>query len=122
MTDKKARCSTDGKIRIVLQTFNPETKVAELCREHNLAPRTLYTWKERFLQGGRESLGSPGSGRTLKRHAREVEILKRIIGKYAVANDALKKTSVGSTVIPDVPDLALDANRSMCLMWPSTCT
>ncbi len=96
MTDKKARCSTDGKIRIVLQTFNPETKVAELCREHNLAPRILYTWKERFLQGGRESLGRPDSSRTLKRHAREVEILKRIIGEYAVANDALKKTSGGS--------------------------
>ena len=96
MTDKKTRWSTDEKIRIVLQTFNPETKVAELCREHNLAPRTLYTWKERFLQGGRESLRSPSSGRTLKKHAREVEILKRIIGEYAVANDALKKTSGGS--------------------------
>ena len=95
MNDKKTRWSTDEKIRIVLQTFNPETKVAELCREHNLAPRTLYTWKDRFLHGGRESLGSPGSGRTLKRHAREVEILKRIIGEYAVANDALKKTSGG---------------------------
>ena len=69
MTDKKTRWSTNGKIRIVLQTFNPETKVAELCREHNLAPRTLYTWRERFLQGGRESLGSLGSGRTLKRQA-----------------------------------------------------
>ena len=39
MNDKKTRWSTDEKIRIVLQTFNPETKVAELCREHNLAPR-----------------------------------------------------------------------------------
>ena len=75
----------DEKIRIVLQMFNPETKVAELCREHSLAPRTLYTWEERFLQGGRESLGSPGSARTPKRHAREVKILKRIIGEYAVA-------------------------------------
>ena len=43
MTDKKTRWSTDEKIRIVLQAFNPETKVAELCREHNLAPRALYT-------------------------------------------------------------------------------
>ncbi len=41
-------------------------------------------------------MGSPDSSRTLKRHAREVEILKRIIGEYAVANDALKKTSGGS--------------------------
>ena len=41
MASKKTKWSTDEKIRIVLQTFNPETKVAELCREHNLAPRTL---------------------------------------------------------------------------------
>ena len=75
----------DSFVRII----NQNTK-------HNLAPRTLYTWKERFLQGGRESLGSPGSGRTLKRHAREVEILKKIIGEHAVANDVLKKTSGGS--------------------------
>ena len=36
MTDKKTRWSTDEKIRIVLQTFNSETKVAELCREHSI--------------------------------------------------------------------------------------
>ena len=45
MTDTKARWSTDERICIVLQTFNPRTKVTELCREHNLIPRTLYTWK-----------------------------------------------------------------------------
>ena len=43
MASKKTKWSMDEKIRIVLQTFNPETKVAELCREHNLAPRTVYT-------------------------------------------------------------------------------
>ena len=43
MADKKTRWSTNEKIRIVLQTFNPETKVAELCREHNLSPKTPRT-------------------------------------------------------------------------------
>ena len=41
-------------------------------------------------------MGSPSSDRTFKRHAQEVEILKRIIGEYAVANDALKKRREGS--------------------------
>ena len=56
MNDKKTRWSTDEKIRIVLQTFNPETKVAELCREHNLAPRNpvhvegeVPAWRQRIL-------------------------------------------------------------------------
>ena len=43
MNNKATRRGTDEKIRIVLQSFNSETKVAELCSEHNLAPRTLYT-------------------------------------------------------------------------------
>ena len=76
--------------------FNPETKIAELCREHNLALRTLYHWKERFLQGGKESLESTNPNKTLRRHEREVATLKRIIGEYAVANEALKKTLGGS--------------------------
>ena len=96
MASKKTKWSMDEKIRIVLQTFNPETKVAELCREHNLAPRTLYIWKEKFLEGGKESLKNPNTGKTLKKHAREVDTLKKIIGEYAVANEALKKTLGGS--------------------------
>ena len=49
MKDKKTRWSADEKIRLVLLTFNPQTNVAELCRQHNLAPRTIYGWKEKFL-------------------------------------------------------------------------
>ena len=95
MTGRKTRWSTDEKIRIVLQTFNPEPGVAELCRRHNLAPRTVYLWKERFLAGGRSSLDGSDAARQAKRHKREVESLKRIIGEYAVANAALKKTLEG---------------------------
>ena len=43
------------------------------------------------MEGGKESLNSPNTGKTLKKHAREVDTLKKIIGEYAVANEALKK-------------------------------
>ena len=96
MTDKKTRLSVDEKVRIVLQTFNPDTSVAELCRQHNLAPRTLYAWKEKFMDAGRSSLESTNASARAKRHKKEVASLKRIIGEYAVANDALKKTLEGN--------------------------
>ena len=96
MTDKKSRYSTDEKVRIVLQTFNPQTSMAEICREHNLVPRTVYGWKEKFLVGGRSSLDGPDVSKQAKRHAKEVASLKRIIGEYAVAINALKKALEGN--------------------------
>ena len=42
MTDEKSRWSIDKKICIVLQTLNPQASMAEICREHNLAPRNVY--------------------------------------------------------------------------------
>ena len=95
MTDKKSRWSADEKVRIVLQTLNPQASMAEICREHNLAPRTVYDWKEKFLAGGRGSLEGPDHSKQTKRHKKEIASLKRIIGEYAVANDALKKALEG---------------------------
>ena len=95
MTDKKSRWSTDEKIRIVLQTFNPQTSMAEICREHNLVPRTIYGWKEKLLAGGRSSFEGSDASKQARRHKKEIVSLKRIIGEYAVANDALKKALEG---------------------------
>ena len=71
MTDKKSRWGTDEKIRIVLQTFNPQASMAEICREHNLVPRTAYVWKEKLLAGGRSSLDGPDASKQVKRHKEE---------------------------------------------------
>ncbi len=95
MTNKKSKLSTDEKIHIVLQTFNPRTSMAEICREHNLAPRTVYDWKEKFLDGGRSSFEGSNASKQAKKHKKEITSLKRIIGEYAVANDALKKALEG---------------------------
>ena len=46
--------------------------------------------------GGRSSLDGPDASKQAKRHAKEVASLKRIIGEYAVANDALKKALEGN--------------------------
>ena len=95
MTDKKSQYSTDEKVRIILQTFNPQASMAEICRENNLVPRTIYGWKEKFLAGGRSSFEGPSAAKQTKRHQKEIATLKRIIGEYAVANDVLKKALEG---------------------------
>ena len=95
MTDKKTQWSTDEKVRIVLQTLDPQASMAEICRQHNLAPRTVYGWKDRFLAAGRGAFDGSDAVSRVKRHKQEVASLKRIIGEYAVANEALKKTLEG---------------------------
>ena len=95
MTDKKSRWSADEKVRIVLQTLHPQASMAEMCREHNLAPGTVYGWKEKFLAGGRSLLDGPDASKQITRHKKEIASLERIIGEYAVTNDALKKALEG---------------------------
>ena len=87
----KSRWSTDVKIRIELQTFSPQTSMAETCREHNPVPRTVYGWKEKFLVGGHSSLEGPDASKQAQRHKKEITPLKSINGEYSVANNALKK-------------------------------
>ena len=65
--------------------------MAKICREHNLAPRVVYGWKEKFLAGGRGSLEGPDASKQTRWHKKEIASFKRIIGEYAVTNDALKK-------------------------------
>ena len=43
------------------------------------------------MRGGRISLDGSGTVKQAKRHKKEVESLKRLVGEYAVANAALKK-------------------------------
>lgn len=94
MTDK-TQWSTDEKVRIVLQTLDPQASMANICRQHDLAPRTVYGWKERFLVAGRGAFDGSDAASRARHHKREVAALKRIIGEYAVAIDALKKTLEG---------------------------
>lgn len=70
--------------------------MVEICREHNLVPRPVYEWTEKFLAGWRSSLNGPDVSKQVKQHAKVVVLLKRIIGEYAVANYALKKDLEGS--------------------------
>ena len=92
MKDKKSKWGTDEKVRIILQTFNSDTSMVKLCRQHNLQPRTGYAWKGKFLDAGKNSFDGSNMSSLAKRHRKEISFLKSMIGEYAMANDALKKT------------------------------
>ena len=86
----KSRWTPEQKIAAVMESLNTNISMAELCRKYNVTPNTLTYWKEKFAQGGKMALMG-----TLKDPGRELqeenEKLKKLIGEFAIANDALKK-------------------------------
>jgi len=89
------RWTSEEKIRIVLESLNTNVGMAELCRKYAVNPTVFYSWKEKFIEGGRQALSGSrrnGGGGELRA---ENERLKQLIGELTIANDAFKKILQG---------------------------
>ena len=85
----------EEKIRIVLESFNTNIGVAELCRKYALTPTLFNYWRTKFIEGGRQTLSGSrrnGGGEVLQA---ENQRLKQLIGELTIANDAFKKILEG---------------------------
>ncbi len=88
----KSKFTPAEKSRIILESLNTNIGTAELCRKYNIYPQTFYTWREKFVDGGKASLNGAPNGNVCKNLQRENDSLKRLIGEITIANDILKKT------------------------------
>lgn len=95
MTARRGRFSPADRVRIVLESFKSATSNASLCREHGIDVRTLYMWRERFVEGGSKGLSGAARGGEEARLRRENEELKKVAGELAVANALFKKALGG---------------------------
>lgn len=87
---KGKKFTTRDKILIVLEFFETDIKMADLCRKHNLNPGTFSKWKARFMEGGKKHMEAKGvSDQAL--HQREVGNLKQIIAEQTIVIEELKK-------------------------------
>ena len=50
------RRTPQDKARIVLEFLNTGTSAAELCRKHSVSPVTFQDWKDKFMEGGKQTL------------------------------------------------------------------
>lgn len=87
----KSRWAAEEKTRIVLESLNTNISIAELCRKYGVSPNAFYSWREKFVQGGKLAL-SGSLKDTAKEKTAEIEQLKKLIGELTIANDAFKKT------------------------------
>ena len=92
---KKMRSASD-KTAIVMESFTTNIGAAELCRKHNLSPRVFYSWKEKFLEGGKQALSARKGKNPNDTLQKENADLKTLVGEMAFANLVLKKTLEGS--------------------------
>jgi len=88
----KSKFTPAEKSRVVLESLNTNINTAELCRKYNIHPQTFYSWKERFVEGGKASLDGTPNGNVCKNLQKENDSLKRLIGEITIANGILKKT------------------------------
>ncbi len=82
----------EDKIRIVLESLTTNISIAELCRKYNVRPNVFYTWKEKFINGGKMTLSVSKHENINQNLQSENERIKELIGELTIVNDAFKKT------------------------------
>ncbi len=85
-----SRWTPEDKIRIVLESLTTNISIAELCRKYML-DQMYYTWKEKFINGGKMALSVSKQENINQNLQSENERLKKLIGELTIVNDAFKK-------------------------------
>lgn len=80
------------KVQVVLESFQRDTTIEQVCRSHGLAPSVVHKWRQIFRQ---KATSVFADGSHLKRFGylpgQSPDELKRIIGAVTVENEILKK-------------------------------
>jgi len=88
---KASSLSISERLNLILESFQPNANIAELCRRSGISQATFYKWRDRFLEGGKQAL-SNGSTITGQADAARIEELKKVIGEQTVEIQVLKKS------------------------------
>ena len=88
-------CSTEEKIRIVLDGLRGEDSIAELCRREGISQGVYYKWSMDFLEAGKKRLaGDTARAATtdeVKELRREAKDLKEVVAEQTLELRLLKK-------------------------------
>jgi transposase len=97
---RKSNLGDGQKAEAVLALLRREEPAAVLARRYGVAEGTLYSWRDKFLAGGKAALASgQGAGDPRARRVQELERAleerDRVVGELTIANRVLKKTADG---------------------------
>lgn len=96
---RRRRWTTEQKLQIIEESFEPGETVSSVARRHGVAPNLLYRWRRLMSEGGVTAVGSDepviGSSevRKLEEQVRELErLLGRKTMEVEILREALSKS------------------------------
>lgn len=84
------RWTAKRKVELLLQLIKGETKLVDVCREHDLTQSEVESWMEIFLKAGERGLKARTEDEQAL-HDREVRELRAKVGELVLELDARKK-------------------------------
>ena len=93
-TARRRYWSTEQKLRIIDQSFEPGETVSSVARRHGVAANLLYRWRRLMSEGGATAVGSdePVVGNSEVRKLEErVRELERLLGRKTMENEILRE-------------------------------
>jgi transposase len=96
MTQKK-QYTSEFKFKVVLESFQRDTTIEEVCRKFGLASSVIHRWRKEFQEHG-PGIFVDKRDRQANRQAQgyapgeSPDELKQLIGELTVQNEVLKKS------------------------------
>ncbi|UIU98598.1 IS3 family transposase [Escherichia coli] len=92
--EKRRRCTTQEKIAIVQQSFEPGMTVSLVARQHGVAASQLFLWRKQYQEGSLTAVAAgeqvvPAS--ELAAAMKQIKELQRLLGKKTMENELLKE-------------------------------
>ena len=93
-SQRRRRWTTEQKLRIIEESYEPGTTVSEVARRHGVAANLLFRWRKLLADGGAAAVGSDedvvGASELKKLEAR-VRELERLLGRKTMEVEILKE-------------------------------
>ncbi|EFL6578974.1 IS3-like element IS2 family transposase, partial [Escherichia coli] len=92
--EKRRRRTTQEKIAIVQQSFEPGMTVSLVARQHGVAASQLFLWRKQYQEGSLTAVSAgeqvvPAS--ELAAAMKQIKELQRLLGKKTMENELLKE-------------------------------
>ncbi|EFC6938048.1 IS3 family transposase [Escherichia coli] len=92
--EKRRRRTTQEKIAIVQQSFEPGMTVSPVARQHGVAASQLFLWRKQYQEGSLTAVAAgeqvvPAS--ELAAAMKQIKELQRLLGKKTMENELIKE-------------------------------